>query len=94
MVQLDLQGYNLRNRQGLLKVEYKYLSNYSNLSIVGFELQTSCIAVWQPNHYTTITRPTKFYFIFAIIVLLLEVLFKITTSIYKIISMLINKYLN
>src|SRR5207237_2404636 len=28
------------------------LGNYSNSSTVGFEPQTYCIAVWQPNHYT------------------------------------------
>src|SRR5207253_6561986 len=28
------------------------LDNYSNLSTVGFEPQTYCMAVWQPNHYT------------------------------------------
>src|SRR5437868_9183510 len=58
LVQLDLQGYNPRNGQGLPKVGYKGLSNYSNSSTVGFEPQTSCMAVWQPNHYTKIARPT------------------------------------
>ena len=57
LVQLDLQGYNPRNGQGLLKVGYKGLSNYSNSSTVGFEPQTSYMAVWQPNHYTKIARP-------------------------------------
>ena len=57
LVQLNLQSYNLRNGQGLPKVGYKGLSNYSNSSTVGFEPQTSCMAVWQPNHYTTIARP-------------------------------------
>src|SRR5207253_11492139 len=28
------------------------LGNYSNSSTVGFEPQTYCMAVWQPNHYT------------------------------------------
>src|SRR5438105_15085525 len=28
------------------------LSNYSNSSTVGFEPQTYCMAVWQPNYYT------------------------------------------
>ena len=57
MVQLDLQGYNPRNGQGLPKVGYKGPGNYSNSSTVGFEPQTSCMAVWQPNHYTKIARP-------------------------------------
>src|SRR5436853_1230155 len=35
------------------------LSNYSNSSTVGFEPQTYCMAVWQPNHYTTVARPLK-----------------------------------
>src|SRR5207253_10922137 len=33
------------------------LGNYSNSSTVGFEPQTYCMAVWQPNHYTKIVRP-------------------------------------
>ena len=57
LVQLDLQGYNPRNGQGLPKVGYKGPSNYSNSSTVGFEPRTSCMAVWQPNHYTKIARP-------------------------------------
>ena len=63
LVQLDLQGYNPRNGQGLLKVGYKGLSNYSNLSTVGFELQTSCMVVWQPNYYTKITKSYKYFYI-------------------------------
>src|SRR5437868_4002867 len=39
------------------KLDTEGLSNYSNLSTVGFEPQTSCMAVRQPNHYTKIARP-------------------------------------
>src|SRR5207237_6610941 len=34
------------------------LGNYSNSSTVGFEPQTYCMAVRQPNHYTKIARIT------------------------------------
>src|SRR5437868_3369054 len=37
------------------------LGNYSNSSTVGFEPQTYCMAVWQPNHYTTVARPQVRY---------------------------------
>src|SRR5205085_8567840 len=63
LVQLDLQGYNPRNGQSLLKVRYKGPSNYSNSSTMGFEPQTSCMAVWQPNYYTKITRPSTIYYL-------------------------------
>src|SRR5213075_2897547 len=33
------------------------LRNYSNSSTVGFEPQTYCMAVRQPNYYTKIARP-------------------------------------
>ena len=39
------------------------LKNYSNSSTVGFEPQTYCMMVWQPNYYTKIARPTMHDFL-------------------------------
>ena len=58
LVQLDLQG-TAPETDRVYRNKLQGLGNYSNSSTVGFEPQTYCMAVWQPNHYTKIARPSN-----------------------------------
>src|SRR2546425_511735 len=71
--------YNLIYRDTPPEIDRVYrniaqsLGNYSNLSTVGFELQTYCMVVWQPNYYNKITRPLQpmLYYLYEIVLRLL-----------------------
>src|ERR1700716_77684 len=62
LVQLDLQGIAPETDRVYCN-KSQGPGNYSNSSTVGFEPQTYCMAVWQPNHYTKIARPYNLNFI-------------------------------
>src|SRR5207253_2728063 len=70
LVQLNLQGYTPETDRVYCNI-IQSLGNYSNSSIVGFELQTYCMVVWQPNHYTKIARLLVFYHSFLYFICLL-----------------------
>ena len=77
-MQLNLQGTPSETDR-VYRTIAQSLNNYSNSSTVGFEPQTYCMAVWQPNYYTKIARPC-FYQLFLLFVLSILKLFSIVNS--------------